>query len=504
VIGLRGAQRSASKAAASIVEVQAAVESSKVAATQAREQVKLAELRLVQAKNGGSGGGGGGSSGGVSPAPAPAPASPSPAPAAPSPGASPGASPSPGSPSPSPGAAPSPGAGASPSPAPVPSGGSPSVGSSGGGGGSIAQLEVSLKLARADYDQAVASIAPTKKANEATIRAADAQVTIALAQRQELSKPAEVSSLRAAVAAARNSKVQAQSTLARLQATTGVIVPANEVLFFSSLPLRVDESKLSAGDALTGVFMSVATQRVAVDASVDPSDATSLKKGQKADIEVTDLGLKIAGTITKVASTTGTDGADASRIYVEVSPVEGAVGAAGAPAADDSAATTVAGPDGGNRVPTLAELNGISVKITIPISTTSGKVLAVPTAAVSAAADGTTRVEVEDDPAKPTRFVTVTAGLRAEGFVQITPTKGAVIQEGDLVLTGTKGGDALTGTINQNDKSGSGPDSLPPVGGGSDGSDGSGGAGGSDAPTSDPVPDSTPTPAPADSKPVTS
>lgn len=69
------------------------------------------------------------------------------------------------------------------------------------------------------------------------------------------------------------------------------------------------------------------------------------------------------------------------------------------------------------------------MKVTIPISSTGGKVLAVPTAAVSAAIDGMTRVEVEDSPGAATRLVLVTAGLRAEGFVQITPTKPAQATE---------------------------------------------------------------------------
>ncbi len=83
------------------------------------------------------------------------------------------------------------------------------------------------------------------------------------------------------------------------------------------------------------------------------------------------------------------------------------------PSASETA-TANGQPQFENRKPRLTDLNGLPVKVTIPISSTGGKVLAVPTAAVSAAIDGTTRVEVEDTPGAPTRLAQVTAGLRAK------------------------------------------------------------------------------------------
>ena len=313
-----------------------------------------------------------------------------------------------------------------------------------------------LLNAQAELTQALNTVEPTKTGTVAAIRAADAQVRIAHAQRVELTKPVGTGALRSVLASARDTKAQAIADLARLEATIGIVVPANEVLFFSSLPLRVDDSKLVAGDALTGSLMTVTTQRVAVDASVDPGDAPSLRVGQPAEIEATDLGVTLSASITKIAATAGTNGADASRIYIEVTP-----------ATVDVIPTDIVGAStvpGAGRKPTLADLNGISVKVTVPISSTNGNVLAVPTAAVSAAADGTTRVEVQDDPAKPTRTVTVTAGLRAEGYVQVTPTRAGDLTAGDLVVTGAAGTTQLRGTPGANDRpnpSGNTGDSVP-------------------------------------------
>ncbi len=77
---------------------------------------------------------------------------------------------------------------------------------------------------------------------------------------------------------------------------------------------------------------------------------------------------------------------------------------------------------------------GSNVKITIPLSTTGGEVLAVPAAALSATADESVRVEIDNGDGT-TRFVTVEAGLSTGGLVEITPV-GRVIVAGDLVVVG--------------------------------------------------------------------
>ena len=138
--------------------------------------------------------------------------------------------------------------------------------------------------------------------------------------------------------------------------------------------------------------------------------------------------------------------------YVELTPAEDEATQPAPSAADPAAGNGQLQPQ--NRKPRLTDLNGLPVKVTIPVSSTGGKVLAVPTAAVSAAIDGTTRVEVEDTPGAPTRLVQVTAGLRAEGYVQITPIKPSEIKEGDTVVTGTSNGKLLEGTPGVNDKAG--------------------------------------------------
>ena len=74
------------------------------------------------------------------------------------------------------------------------------------------------------------------------------------------------------------------------------------------------------------------------------------------------------------------------------------------------------------------------MKITIPLSTTGGEVLAVPAAALSATADESVRVEIDNGDGT-TRFVTVEAGLSTGGLVEITPIDGEIVS-GDLVVVG--------------------------------------------------------------------
>ncbi len=451
--GLRTAQRGVARAETAITDAQTALVAAKLQVATAKEAVTITELRAKQAAaNSASNGSSSGSA--VSSAAAASTGS-----------GSSGASSAAGS---STGASATGAASGAASGLASTAGGVSSPSATGNGTGSDpiarqAQAKKSRDIAMIELDQAKRAVAPAERAQAAALRSAEAQLKIAIAAREQLGKPANATSLQSAVTNAVAAEVDAKTELARLEAETGIVVPANEVVFFNALPLRIDESKLAAGDALSGVFMTVSTQRVAVDSSVDPADASGLRVGQDAEIEASDLQITLKAKITEIASATGTKGAAAGRIYVELTPAEEEPTQ---PEPSDPVAAN-GQPPFENRKPRLTDLNGLPVKVTIPISSTGGKVLAVPTAAVSAAIDGTTRVEVEDTPGAPTRLVQVTAGLRAEGFVQITPTKPSDIKEGDTVVTGTSNGKLLEGIPGANDKPGATPadvatgDSVP-------------------------------------------
>jgi hypothetical protein len=85
-------------------------------------------------------------------------------------------------------------------------------------------------------------------------------------------------------------------------------------------------------------------------------------------------------------------------------------------------------------------VQGRNVRVTIPVGSTSGEVLYVPVAALTAGPGGESRVEVvEGDPRDgeraQTRIVVVETGLAAGGQVEVTATDGD-LGEGDLVVVG--------------------------------------------------------------------
>ena len=188
----------------------------------------------------------------------------------------------------------------------------------------------------------------------------------------------------------------------------GIQIPAGEILFFPTLPVRVDEPKVHVGEEASGAVMTVTSSRLVVESGLSAADAKLVKEGGAVTIRATDSGVEASGTVTHIATTPGTNGVDPQRYYLEVTPN---------------------GLD--------VSLNGASVVQTISVQTTQGEVLAVPVAALSMASDGSTRVQVK--PAKgPVRSVRVEPGLSAKGLVAVNAVEGE-LGPGDLVVVGASG-----------------------------------------------------------------
>lgn len=291
----------------------------------------------------------------------------------------------------------------------------------------LTQAQSAVTQAERDLDDARRGVDSTRRQGSTGTRAAEAALEGALAGRSELSSAAELASLRATLDSAVDTKRRADADLTDLESKVGISVPANEIIFLPDLPRRVDEVKVGRGEPVNGAVINVTNARLAVDASVDAADAPRLRTGAIGEIEAEDLSLTLSVTITKIANRPGTDGADPDKVRIELTIDEGTT-------EDDPAPFDP------------STLNGVNVKVTLPIQSTGTSVLAVPVAAVSVAGDGSSRIEIEDDPAKPTRFVTVTPGLAAEGYVEITPVGGGRVSEGDLVVVGREGASDLTVT----------------------------------------------------------
>jgi hypothetical protein len=257
--------------------------------------------------------------------------------------------------------------------------------------------DAAVDAAQRALDAANAAGDPIEIAN-----AAD-QLDIAKAQRTEQLAPPETSAEQAALAAARQDRDEANAELwdAALAATTPL--PAAEVVFISALPRRVDTVAAARGAALSGAAMTVSGATVVVRASLDAADRALVATGMPA----------------KVGS--------------------------GESAIDATLGDLVAGENGATTAtvtldaPTPAQLEAIrgrNVQVTIPIASTSGEVLCVPLAALSAGPGGESRVELVGDD-RATTLVEVTVGLAAEGYAEITPpASGPALTEGAQVVVG--------------------------------------------------------------------
>jgi multidrug efflux pump subunit AcrA (membrane-fusion protein) len=252
----------------------------------------------------------------------------------------------------------------------------------------IQVAERDAQLAAEQVALAEAAVKSARLAGELSVRAAvDAQ---------------KVAELDARLAAERAERLAADLALAKSR--LGVQVPVDEIVFIPALPVRVHEVTALVGNAASGPVMAVTDNQLAVDSALPLDSAPLVKAGMRVAIDEQALGIQEAGVVAWVADAPGTNGVDGYHIYFEV------------------------------RVdPTPTPLQGFSVRLTIPIQSTDGAVTVVPISALSLAADGTSRVQVEKDGAF--EYVVVEPGLSADGFVEVKPV-GEPLASGRLVVVG--------------------------------------------------------------------
>ena len=191
------------------------------------------------------------------------------------------------------------------------------------------------------------------------------------------------------------------------QSSAGVHVPADEVLFVPTLPVRVAELFLSLGEAIDGPLGSVTDATIAIDSSVPVESAALISEGMTVLIDEPDLGIQASGVISRVADSPGTNGVDGFHVYFEVM-------------VDENPTNVV----------------NASVRLTIPIESTDQEVLVVPVSALTLAADGSSRVQRSVD--GQLEQVIIEPGLSAQGLVAVDVVEGE-LNPGDLVVVGFEG-----------------------------------------------------------------
>ncbi|MBC8330917.1 MAG: peptidoglycan-binding protein [Anaerolineae bacterium] len=188
------------------------------------------------------------------------------------------------------------------------------------------------------------------------------------------------------------------------QAQTGLQIPADELIFVTTLPVRVEGNEAAIGDEAVGPVVLVTNNQLALDSSLPLEEAPLVKPGMEVAIDEPDLGITATGVVARIADIPGTEGVDGFHVYFEVLVDE-----------------------------TPLTLDGFSLRLTIPVESTGGAVTVVPLSALSLAPDGSSRIQVQVGDAL--EYITVTPGLSADGFVEIIPVDGE-ITAGQLVVIG--------------------------------------------------------------------
>ena len=281
--------------------------------------------------------------------------------------------------------------------------------------------EAAVAEAAGALEQAQFAATRTATEQQALVDAAIARLTVAQASLADLQRGVDTSAMRRQIDAAREEVGVARDELAALEAELGTWLPAGELVFLKAMPVRVDQVAVARGSVIDGAFITVSGSELALRSSVGERDAPRVEVGMEVEIENPETGGVIPGVIGFKADRAGTDGVQPDRIYLEITPSE---------------------------LP--PEIIGTNVRVTIPVSSTGGEVLAVPAAALSATAAGDTILQVEEQNST-LRTVTVEPGLAAGGLVEVTPVEGD-LAEGDWVVVGREGassesgGDDETGT----------------------------------------------------------
>ena len=273
-----------------------------------------------------------------------------------------------------------------------------------------------IRKARQDAAQAARDVRSAREElNRAKfgVQSAKRIASLSALKARVIARPQDTQAMHALVTSAAQEEQRAKAEVARLAAKSGIQLPANEVIFFRSLPLRVDSVTTKVGSIVTGSVMTVTNARLAVDSSLSIQDAGLVRPGNRVVIDAQDLGIKTTGTVTFVANKPGTNKVDPSRVYMEVTPASGPV-----------------------------SLVGASVKLTISVKSTKGAVMAVPVSSLSVSGDGNTRIRLNRG--QRSELVNVVPGLAAGGLVEVRPEAKDSLRPGDLVVVGSRGARAAS------------------------------------------------------------
>lgn len=288
------------------------------------------------------------------------------------------------------------------------------------------RLDAEVRSAQYRLDSARAACAtptPEQPCDQGSVVDAEGALAVAVAARAEGQAAPDTSVERSAVQAAERAVADAQADLADALTDSITPLPAGEVVYLDALPRRVDGVEVRRGSTVGGgPVMSVSGATLQVVGTVTAADAALLTVDAPAVIQLPDGAVVDAA----VAQIGGED------------PATGGEGGDGAAGAQERSRTRVVVVPGELTEEQRFAIQGMNVRITVPVGSTAGDVLAVPIAALDTGAAGEARVEVVADDGS-SEVVTVRTGLAAAGYVEVSALDGR-LEQGDRVSVGVAAG----------------------------------------------------------------
>lgn len=274
-----------------------------------------------------------------------------------------------------------------------------------------------LDVAESAILESDASLGATRRSSDDAVASAAEALLLATVARRELDTPPDVAELQRAVDNAVAAKAQAERALAAVRAQNGPMVPLGEVLVAPSLPARVRTAATTDPGGPVGEgdqapdqgLMEFSGGSLVVSTMVRPDDADLVWIGMPVELLDETTSTVHLATVASIAD----------------EPITGDDGQVGL--------LTVMAPT----EPLPDNLVGANLRVTITSASTDSEVFVVPVAAVSSAADGSTRVSVVSSVNDPEPVdVIIEAGLSADGFVAVTPVDDGALSDGDMVVVG--------------------------------------------------------------------
>lgn len=226
------------------------------------------------------------------------------------------------------------------------------------------------------------------------------------------------------VGRAREDLERAKKKLADARIRSGPMLPASEVVYLKDFPARVDEVDSTVGGQVTGSAMTVSAGRLVVTGQLPRDQHNLVRPGQQVQILSELDGTTAEGTVRSVADTVTrpqTDGQDQDGHSAQADTAAGGFAVTVVP--DKTLPMSLAGQD---------------VRLTIQAAATQDKVLVVPVTAISAGADGSTAVTVQETGDRRRRVPVVT-GASGDGYVEVRAARGTGLAPGEKVVTGIGG-----------------------------------------------------------------